>query len=96
MLGSHYSAQWGNVSQTIAYIDELPAGERAQFDMSNRNLFNEPLMRFWYGFQKIGFSPEAERYVDNLLARSDLLNAQWSAKPSSTEAGEQQVEPSNK
>ena len=68
-LNSELAAQWNNVSQTILYIDELPPGNRAQFDRTNRDGFSEPVVRLWYETVKSNFDPDAVRYVDNLLAQ---------------------------
>lgn len=69
MLGAEQSARWNNVSYTILYLDELPPGEREQFDRTTRGSFSEPLVRFWFDRSKSAFSPEAVRYIDNLLAQ---------------------------
>jgi hypothetical protein len=68
MLSAELSARWAHVSQTILYVDELPPGERSQFDRTNRNSMSEPLVRFWFEYSKSSFSPDAVRYIENLLA----------------------------
>ena len=69
LLNAEFAARWNNTSQTILYLDDLPAGEREQFEKTARNGFSEPLFRFWYQFSKSDFSPEAVGYIDNLLAQ---------------------------
>jgi len=69
MLGAEQAARWNNVSYTMLYLDELPQGEREQFDSTTRGSFSEPLVRFWFEHSKSSFSPEAVRYIDSLLAK---------------------------
>jgi hypothetical protein len=68
-LYGHYMAAWNHTSQSILYLNELPTGEREQFDQMNRGDFAEPLWQFWYSFAKPTLSPEAVRYVDALMAQ---------------------------
>jgi hypothetical protein len=69
MLSAEQSARWNNTSYTLLYVDELPPGEREQFDRTTRGFFSEPLVRFWFDLSKSSFSPDAVRYVENLLAQ---------------------------
>jgi hypothetical protein len=62
--------RWQGLLLTIAYIDELPPGERVSFDKNNRSaVFGEPLFRFWYNPTKPVLNQEGVRYIDNLLAQ---------------------------
>jgi len=58
---------------TISYIDDLPPGERANFDAALRmNYQVSPASRSWYEAMRTvrGFlNPDAVRYIDNLLAQ---------------------------
>ena len=64
------SAFWAWRSQAIAYVDELPDGERIQFDSGLRlNYGTLPVRRLWYQAIKASLNPEAVGYIDNLLAQ---------------------------
>jgi hypothetical protein len=69
-LFSEQMAWWNYRSQVIAYIDELPEGERIQFDAAIQRFFGHPVARLWYDTLKSTLSPEAVRYVDDVVARS--------------------------
>ena len=68
-LFSEQMAWWNYRSQVIAYIDELPEGERIQFDEAIRRFFGHPVASLWYATLKPTLSPEAVRYVDDLITR---------------------------
>jgi len=68
-LNSVFQARWNNTSQTILYIDDLPPGDRAQFDNTTRGGFSEPLAHLWYESVKSDYNPDVVRYVDHLLAQ---------------------------
>ena len=68
-LFSEQMAWWNYRSQVIAYIDELPDGERIQFDAAIRRFFGHPVARLWYQTLRPTLSPEAVRYVDDVMAR---------------------------
>ena len=68
-MSSVFQARWNNTSQTILYIDDLPPGDRAQFDNTTRGGFSEPLAHLWYESVKGDYNPDVVRYVDNLLAQ---------------------------
>ena len=67
-LFSEQMAWWNYRSQVIAYIDELPAGEKIQFDAAIRRFFGHPVAMLWYETLKPTLSPEAVRYVDDVMA----------------------------
>jgi len=56
-------------SDRPVHVDQLPPGERVQFDRTNRGGFSEPLARFWLEQSNSSFNPDAVRYIDNVLAR---------------------------
>jgi hypothetical protein len=62
---------WGYKTQTIPYVDELPAIERDAFEKSIRRLYgpNGGPHRVFYETNKSMQHPDAVRYVDNLLAQ---------------------------
>jgi hypothetical protein len=63
-------AWWAYRAQTITHIDELPAGERAQFDRGMRSFYAQGRRRSWYErFKDSTVNPDAVRYIDNLLAQ---------------------------
>ena len=66
-------AWWQFRVQTIAYVDELPPGERTEFDEAlRRNYGLYPVDRIWYETAKRlngVLNPDAIRYIDNLLAQ---------------------------
>ena len=66
---SEQMAWWNYRSQVIAYVDELPEGERIQFDEAIRRFFGHPVASLWYETLRPTLSPEAVRYVDETLAR---------------------------
>ncbi len=70
-LFSEQMAWWNYRSQVIAYIDELPHGERTQFDEAIRRFFGHPVAYLWYTTLKPTLSPEAVSYVDEVIARTD-------------------------
>jgi hypothetical protein len=75
MLNSELSARWSNWAQTILYVDELPPGDHAQFDIALRIGLVEPVVRFWWDSNKSYFNPDAVRYVENVLSQpSSTLN----------------------
>lgn len=65
-LFSEQMAWWNYRSQVIAYIDELPLGEKIQFDEAIRRFFGHPLAMLWYQSLKPTLSPDAVQYVDAL------------------------------
>ena len=64
-------AWWQYRTQTITHIDELPAGERTQFDRGVGSAYGLPgRSRAWYEHFKVStLNPDAVRYIDNLLAQ---------------------------
>ena len=65
-------AWWQCRTQTITHIDELPAGERVQFDRGVGAAYGLPGRgRVWYEHFKAlqTLNPDAVRYIDNLLAQ---------------------------
>jgi hypothetical protein len=68
MLDGQEGALLTHIAQTVLYIDELPPGERAQFDQSNRRWFEQPLTRVWFKYMKSSYSPDAVKYLENLVA----------------------------
>jgi hypothetical protein len=69
MLYTDLLIRWQVTAQTIPYADDLPPGDRAQFDRGLRTGTAEPAFLFWYNLQKPMLNPDAVRYVDNLLAQ---------------------------
>lgn len=69
MLYVEFLVRWQNTAQTILYVDELPQGQRTQFERGLRAGTAEPAFLLWYGLQKPMLDPEAVHYVDNLLAQ---------------------------
>ena len=72
MLGFELYAWWQYRAQAIAYVDELPVGERLEFDEAlRRNYGSFPVERMWYEMAKRRrvLNPTAVRYIDNLLAQ---------------------------
>ena len=64
------TAWWAYRVQVIPHLDELPAGERFEFEARTRANYGSPtLARFWYDSNKGTLNPEAVRYIENLLAR---------------------------
>ena len=72
-LFSEQMAWWNYRSQVIAYVDELPEGERIQFDAAIVRFFGHPVASLWYETLKPTLSPEAVRYVDAAMAQRDYL-----------------------
>ena len=69
-LFSEQMAWWNYRSQVIAYVDELPDGERIQFDAAIARFFGHPVASLWYETLKPTLSPDAVRYVDAVMAQS--------------------------
>ena len=69
MLYVEMLVRWQNTAQTILYVDELPEGQRAQFDRSLAATTAEPAFLWWYELQKPKLDPDAVRYMDDLLAQ---------------------------
>ena len=57
--------------QVIPYVDELPVGDRAAFDRAILSYGSDPLQKLWYNAMKATISPDAVRYIDNLLAQPE-------------------------
>ena len=65
------TAWWAYRVQVIPHLDELPAGERFEFEARTRANYGSPtLARFWYDSNKGTLIPESVRYIENLLALS--------------------------
>jgi len=63
-------AFWYYRQQTVSQIDQLPPGERAEFDIGARGAYGRsPVGRLWYETTKATLNPDAVRYIDNLLAQ---------------------------
>ncbi len=65
----HQYAFWAYRASTVMQIDELTAGQRAEFDVGTRNSYGSGFGGLWYGTSKAALDPDAVRYVDNLLAQ---------------------------
>ena len=61
---------WHYRQPTVLQIDELTAGERAEFNMGIRGAYgNYRVGRLWYSETKATLNPDVVRYIDNLLAQ---------------------------
>ena len=67
-LSAELGARW-NSTYPILYVDKLLSADREQFERTFRDGFSEPLIRFWWEFNKSSYNPDAVRYVDNRLAQ---------------------------
>jgi len=66
-----YQAAWWQIrSESIRYMKELPDSDQEGFDARMRSIFRAgSLDRFWYETNKPIVTPDAVRYMDNLLAQ---------------------------
>jgi len=66
-----YQAAWWQIrSESIRYMKELPDSDQEGFDARMRLIFRAgSLDRFWYETNKPIVTPDAVRYMDNLLAQ---------------------------
>ena len=65
-------AWWAYRAQVIQYLDELPEGERFEFESRTRANYGGPtLARFWYDANKPVLNPDVVRYIEGLLATAD-------------------------
>jgi len=63
-------AWWQYRVQVIAYVDELPSGQRAAFEREIRvHYAMHPLFSRWYALSQPMLDPDAVRYIDNLPAQ---------------------------
>ena len=66
-----YQAAWWQIrSESIRYMKELPDSDQEGFDARMRFIFQAGSSdRFWYETNKPIVTPDAVRYMDNLLAQ---------------------------
>jgi hypothetical protein len=68
-LSTEEFAWWTYRLGVIAYVEQLPRRERAEFERGLRFQFGaSPITRLWYQTTKGNLDPDAVRYIDNLLA----------------------------
>ena len=68
----YQAAWWQTRSESIRYMKELPDSDQEGFDARMRFIFQAGSSdRFWYETNKPIVTPDAVRYMDNLLAQPD-------------------------
>jgi len=66
----YQAAWWQTRSESIRYMKELPDSDQEGFDARMRFIFQAGSSdRFWYETNKPIVTPDAVRYMDNLLAQ---------------------------
>ena len=71
-LFSEQMAWWSYRAEISPHLDDLPPGARFEIDWTIRYMYGDngnPLSRLWYETTKRALSPDAVRYIDDLLAQ---------------------------